>query len=524
PVSNAPGNELWRSDGTAEGTILLRPTLCTRSISDSLDNFTEVSGTLFFTALSVDNQHQIWRSDGTRAGTTLVSDIRPIHSNSYWSRSSLFDVNGTLFFSATRPDIGAELWCIAPPTAIPTGPCVVGSGRTISLDASKSFDPDPAESLAYAWDLDGDGLFGEIGPNAGRGDETGPQPVFSAAGLFAGTYPIMLRVTNSAGLSSTASTTVTVLAPSLVGTPADDSFTLRLSADGSELEGFVNASPDAEPAFRLPVSQVFGPLSLAGNGGHDTLTLDCSNGNPLERIALAIENGAITLDSETKAIRMLDLTLAAGATLEIGEQTLILPPAAHTPLPAQVTSARADRFKALAIVHNNDGNDSPLIPQIDGLPLQLNDTLIRCSWAGDVNLDGKVDLADYFHIDAGFITQKSGYANGDLNYDGKINLADYFLVDSAFISQNAVLSGTRAPTPTAFPPSDSLRQAAPSEPAPLAVQSTQVCELCLTQASWASNATGLFATRPIASDRRLATGRLFAGVFAEPTQLFELPG
>src|SRR3712207_7501064 len=35
----------------------------------------------------------------------------------------------------------------------------------------------------YAWDLDGDGTFGETGVAAARGAETGPTPTFSAAGL-----------------------------------------------------------------------------------------------------------------------------------------------------------------------------------------------------------------------------------------------------------------------------------------------------------------------------------------------------
>src|SRR5262249_29871518 len=53
------GSELWTSDGTPEGTVRLK----TRSFG----NLTDVNGTLFFTA-----DYGLWKSDGTPAGTVLV--------------------------------------------------------------------------------------------------------------------------------------------------------------------------------------------------------------------------------------------------------------------------------------------------------------------------------------------------------------------------------------------------------------------------------------------------------------------
>src|SRR5262245_24200869 len=60
-------------------------------------NLTNVNGTLFFRA----NDDQLWKSDGTAGGTVLVKDIQPGNSGYYIQLASLTNVNGTLFFGAT---------------------------------------------------------------------------------------------------------------------------------------------------------------------------------------------------------------------------------------------------------------------------------------------------------------------------------------------------------------------------------------------------------------------------------------
>src|SRR5688572_18447087 len=63
------GDSLLRTDGTNEGTILLRS-----SFTGSFSNFTEFNDMLFFVS-----GDELWRSDGTAAGTILMmskSDLR----------------------------------------------------------------------------------------------------------------------------------------------------------------------------------------------------------------------------------------------------------------------------------------------------------------------------------------------------------------------------------------------------------------------------------------------------------------
>ncbi|HEX2972673.1 MAG TPA: Ig-like domain-containing protein, partial [Tepidisphaeraceae bacterium] len=102
---------------------------------------------------------------------------------------------------------------------------------------------------------------------------------------------------------------------------------------------------------------------------------------------------------------------------------------------AQADAAARKAITGLAIVVNDKGNGTPIFNTIAGVNVGVNDIVVKYALNGDTNLDGKINLADYFRIDCGFIGQLSFYAHGDLNFDGKVDLADYFLIDAAFITQ-----------------------------------------------------------------------------------------
>jgi ELWxxDGT repeat protein len=99
--------ELWRSDGTSDGTILLNSFVPTFDF-EMLDRGAHavVNGTFFFFS---DDGHglQLWKSDGTPSGTTMVKDINPAGDGYY--PSFMTNVNGTLFFSAFD-GVSNSLW------------------------------------------------------------------------------------------------------------------------------------------------------------------------------------------------------------------------------------------------------------------------------------------------------------------------------------------------------------------------------------------------------------------------------
>ena len=103
-TDGSPAKELWKSDGTLDGTVLVKE--ITKSFS--IQYLTNVSSTIFFSARETSFGNELWKSDGTPTGTVLVKDINP----SFWDSTpeELTNVNGTLFFSADDGTNGIELW------------------------------------------------------------------------------------------------------------------------------------------------------------------------------------------------------------------------------------------------------------------------------------------------------------------------------------------------------------------------------------------------------------------------------
>ena len=60
---------LWRSDGTARGTKIVKKV-------DQPVSLTAAKKTLYFVATDGKHGEELWRSDGTKKGTKIVRDIR----------------------------------------------------------------------------------------------------------------------------------------------------------------------------------------------------------------------------------------------------------------------------------------------------------------------------------------------------------------------------------------------------------------------------------------------------------------
>ncbi len=106
-TDSAAGSELWKSDGTTDGTVLLK-NIRPWSASATVQSLTPMEGVVFFTADDGTSGRELWKSDGTEAGTVRVKDIRqgPLGSAPQW----LVALNGVLYFVADDGVSGAEIW------------------------------------------------------------------------------------------------------------------------------------------------------------------------------------------------------------------------------------------------------------------------------------------------------------------------------------------------------------------------------------------------------------------------------
>jgi ELWxxDGT repeat protein len=116
----ATGSELWRSDGTAAGTVLVKD-IWSGTNGSAPSDLTLYNGQVYFGANDRWHGRELWRTDGTEAGTVLVANVAPFNGSSplggvYPVTDSdpqfLTVFNGLLYFSAEDGlgIYGRELW------------------------------------------------------------------------------------------------------------------------------------------------------------------------------------------------------------------------------------------------------------------------------------------------------------------------------------------------------------------------------------------------------------------------------
>ncbi len=103
------GAELWKSDGTLEGTQMVRDATPGPEGS-AAQNFVAARGILYYKYSDEVHGYELWRSDGTETGTYLVKDINPGIFSSMNLPTQLGSVYNNIFFRATAPPFSSELW------------------------------------------------------------------------------------------------------------------------------------------------------------------------------------------------------------------------------------------------------------------------------------------------------------------------------------------------------------------------------------------------------------------------------
>ncbi|MBC8107571.1 MAG: hypothetical protein H7Z14_13350 [Anaerolineae bacterium] len=161
------------------------------------------------------------------------------------------------------------------------------------------------------------------------------------------------------------------------------------------------------------------------------------------------------------------LSIAAGATLDLFDNDLILDYAAATQLAviqSLINAARANgtwtgsgltsstartsnpKNRTLGAIEASSfksiyGVNAPFA----GESIDTTAVLVKFTYYGDADFNGVVDFDDYSRIDAGFNNNRTGWMNGDVDGNGIVDFDDYSLIDQAFNTQGAPLRRQSAP-------------------------------------------------------------------------------
>jgi ELWxxDGT repeat protein len=101
------GTELWKSDGTAAGTTLVKD-INPGSASSTPTGLTSINGEVYFAATDTTGIAGLWKSDGTIAGTKKISSGTAYLA----SPNSFVSFNGEIYFLASdnNSTTGGSLW------------------------------------------------------------------------------------------------------------------------------------------------------------------------------------------------------------------------------------------------------------------------------------------------------------------------------------------------------------------------------------------------------------------------------
>ncbi|MEM0924514.1 MAG: hypothetical protein AAGJ83_00615, partial [Planctomycetota bacterium] len=159
------------------------------------------------------------------------------------------------------------------PMADAGGPYFIDAGKSLTLDASGSSDPDTGDSLTFHWDLDQDGDDDIV-----TSDSMTTVDWLNVIDLLqVGTQTIDLTVKDLGGLEASSTADVTI-SDQFMFSPAsdmvDDTYTLIIA--DSDLR--VVDSENQALLSRVPLAEI-STIDVLGGSDLDTLTIDFSGGN-----------------------------------------------------------------------------------------------------------------------------------------------------------------------------------------------------------------------------------------------------
>ena len=450
----AHGRELWTSDGTAGGTSLLadiNPTSYVAGLlaggtiaygSSNPASFTRYNGQLYFSATDGQIGRELWRTDGTTAGTVLVSDILPGSTGS--NPTNLVNA-GQLYFIADdghgaalyRSDGSAQGTTVVHASGggfAPTNLIATTSGLTFTSGSQLWRSDGTAAGTSVVVDLAASGSSAPTDLHAQGAAVTfrttgsnGATELWSTDGSAAGTQRV--ATLDPGDRTGIANLTVGNGALYFTASTAATGVELwRTNATGTAL--LVDLNPGAGSSSPANLITVGDRLYFTANDGVHGTELWSSDGTSAGTVVLDIAPGAASsgpanLSAVDGLLYLTAATSASGrevwrtdgtpaGTVQVSEIRTAFSsnPDGFTTLTAPATYARPDLFGTVA--HDASSAGGKVFALYDGILGRAPDTLGLEYWSDQVARGVPIN-----QIAAGFLTAPEGQAragalgNGD---------------------------------------------------------------------------------------------------------------
>jgi ELWxxDGT repeat protein len=106
------GWELWRTDGTSDGTYMIKDIY--PGIPNGITQYNVVTARyknrMFFPGLDVAHGMEIWETDGTESGTKRLTDMAYNFSGIYADKQNFVVIGNHLYFTGATNEYGFEVW------------------------------------------------------------------------------------------------------------------------------------------------------------------------------------------------------------------------------------------------------------------------------------------------------------------------------------------------------------------------------------------------------------------------------
>jgi ELWxxDGT repeat protein len=289
------GDELWKSDGTAAGTQLVKD-INPFTSSDPAD-FTAVGSTVYFSADDGVHGRELWATDGTPGSAHLVADINPGRAGGLHVAGGpeLTNVNGTLYFFAYdgNPAHGAvQLWTSTGSGAQRVAGFASGlASELTNVNGTAFFAADDGTHGLQLWQSSGSGAQMVPGLNTSGGSNPGELTAVGSTLFFVATDG------THTGLWKTDGTTTTFLqagASELVNAAGTLYFTVDDPTNGAQLWKLAGTTPTKikDVGQGVTVDRLLNVggtaffVATSSGGGSPTTALWASNGTQGSTVSL----------------------------------------------------------------------------------------------------------------------------------------------------------------------------------------------------------------------------------------------